>query len=139
MHELSICQQLIQQVNDIALQNKALSVESITLRIGPLSGIDSALLKQAFPFAAAESIAENSHLIIEESPVVIQCRRCGSKTSTTPNKLVCTNCGDFNTQLLSGDELLLISIDLCRSEFARIESSVEDLSTKTSVTEANHV
>lgn len=103
------------QVNEIALQNHASSVESITLRIGPLSGVEAALLKQAFPFAAAQTPAENAELIIEELPVVIQCNQCGSQTSTTPNKLVCSQCGDYHTQLLSGDEMLLASVELIRA------------------------
>jgi hydrogenase nickel incorporation protein HypA/HybF len=114
MHELSICRQIISQVKQIVQQHKALAAESITLNIGPLSGVEASLLKQAFPFAAAQTIAENSELIIEELPVVIQCKQCGMKTSTSPNKLVCSHCGDCHTQLISGDEMLLASVELIK-------------------------
>jgi len=119
MHELSICQQMMVQVNEIALQNHASSIESISLQIGPLSGVEATLLKRAFPFAAAHTIAEDAELIIEELPVVIQCNLCGSKSNTTPNKLVCSHCGDYHTQLLSGDEMLLTNIELTRADPAR--------------------
>ena len=125
MHELSICQQLIRQVKQIVQQHNASAVESITLKIGPLSGVDAPLLKQAFPFAAAQTIAENAELIIEQLPVVIQCNQCGSKTSTTPNKLVCSQCGDYHTQLLSGDEMLLASVELIRAEPFKDRPSME--------------
>jgi hydrogenase nickel incorporation protein HypA/HybF len=124
MHELSICQQMINQVNEIALQHQASAIQSITLQIGPLSGIESSLLIQAFPFAAAQTMAENAELIIEELPVIIQCNQCGSKTSTMPNKLVCSQCGDHHTQLLSGDEMLLANVEISR---------------ETSSAEVNHV
>jgi len=114
MHELSICRQIISQVKQIVQQQKASAVESITLNIGPLSGVEASLLKQVFPFAAAQTIAENSELIIEECPVVIQCNQCGTKTSTSPNKLVCSQCGDYHTQLISGDEMLLASVELIK-------------------------
>ena len=104
------------QLNDIALQNNATTIESITLKIGPLSGVESCLLKQAFPFAAAETIAENAKLIIEELPVVVQCDQCGAKTSTTTSKLICKQCGDYHTQLISGDEMLLASVELIRAK-----------------------
>jgi len=129
MHELSICQQMMIQLKDIALQNQASSIESITLKIGPLSGVEAALLKQAFPYAAAGSVAENAELIIEEVPLVIQCKQCGSKTATAPNKLMCGTCGDYHTQLLSGDEMLLSSVEL----------SKDDLPRKPSVMETHHV
>ncbi len=125
MHEFSICRQMMTQVNEIALQNQALAIESITLKIGPLSGVEAPLLKQAFPFATAQTIAENAELIIEELPVVVQCNQCGSKTSTTPNKLACSQCGDYHTQLLSGDEMLLASVELIRAEPFEDGPSVE--------------
>jgi len=93
MHEFSICQQMIRQVKDIARQNQAASVEQIKLQIGPLSGVDVSLLKHAFPFAAKQTIAENSQLLIEELPVIIQCNQCGLKTHTQVNRLVCGQCG----------------------------------------------
>lgn len=116
MHELSICQQMIRQVRDIALQHQATSVERIKLQIGPLSGVDVSLLKHAFPFAAKQTIAENSQLLIEELPVIIKCNQCGLKTHTQVNKLVCGQCGSEQTRLISGDEMLLVSVELNKSQ-----------------------
>ena len=65
MHELSICKQIVNQVNDIAQHHQAAAIESVSLKIGPLSGVEAPLLKQAFPFAAADTVAENAELIIE--------------------------------------------------------------------------
>jgi len=112
MHEFSICQQLIRQVKDILHQNQAASVELIKLQIGPLSGVDVSLIKHAFPFAAKQTIAENAQLLIEELPVIIQCNQCGLKTHTQVNKLVCGQCGSEQTCLISGDEMLLVSVEL---------------------------
>ena len=130
MHELSICQEIIIQVNEIAFQNQASAIESITLRIGPLSGVEAPLLKQAFPFAAAQTVAENAELIIEELPVVIHCKQCGSKSNVVPNKLICSQCGDYHTQLISGDEMLLASVELTRETPEK---------KKIHLAEANHV
>lgn len=116
MHELSVCQQIMTQVNEIAFQNQASVVDSITLQIGPLSGVEAHLLKQAFPFAAAQSVAENAELIIEQLPVVIRCQKCGAESQATVNKLICGQCGDYHTELLSGDEMLLASVELTRPE-----------------------
>jgi hydrogenase nickel incorporation protein HypA/HybF len=134
MHELSICQQIMAQVGEIALQNQATAIESITLQIGPLSGVEAVLLKQAFPFATAQSIAENAELIIDELPIVIQCNQCGSKTNATANKLVCGECGDYHTQLISGDEMLLVSVELTRDNPIK-----EELTTEASSVESRYV
>ena len=116
MHELSICQQIMSQVTEIAMQNQAEAVESITLQVGPLSGVEGMLLKQAFPFAAAQSLAENAELIIEQLPIVIRCQQCGAESEASANKLVCGQCGDYHTELLSGDEMILASVELSRQE-----------------------
>ena len=112
MHELAVCQQLLLQVDQIAKEQNARLVESITLRIGPLSGVEAHLLTQAFPLAAAGSIAEDAELIIESLPIRVSCQTCGVETDALPNKLVCGACGDYHTQLISGDEMLLASLSL---------------------------
>jgi hydrogenase nickel incorporation protein HypA/HybF len=112
MHELAVCQQLLLQVDQIAKEKNARLVESITLRLGPLSGVEAHLLTQAFPLAAAGSIAEDAELIIESLPIKVRCQTCGAETDALPNKLVCGACGDYHTQLISGDEMLLASLSL---------------------------
>jgi hydrogenase nickel incorporation protein HypA/HybF len=129
MHELAVCQEIMSQVNDIAFQNQASAIESITLQVGPLSGVEAPLLKQAFPFAAAQTIAENAELIIEELPVIVECKQCGAQSTVVSNKLLCGQCGDYHTKLVSGDEMLLASVELTR------ENKIE----RNQLEEANHV
>ena len=134
MHERSVCQEIITQVNDIAFQNQATAIESITLQVGPLSGVEAPLLKQAFPFAATQTVAENAKLIIEELPVIVECKQCGSQSTVVPNKLICGQCGDYHTQLVRGDEMLLTSVELTRENQAE-GSQLEE----SKLAEANHV
>ena len=116
MHELAICQALMDQVDQIALEQQANGVAKIVLRIGPLSGVESHLLKQAFPLASAGSLAECSVLEIKEQAIEVECSKCGHTTAATPNRLVCATCGDWQTRLISGDEMLLESVELICDE-----------------------
>jgi hydrogenase nickel incorporation protein HypA/HybF len=116
MHELAICQSLMRQVETIAQQEQARRIISITLRIGPLSGVESELLQQAFPVASAGTVAEHALLKIESQPVRIHCSRCESEHEVPPNRLLCPQCGEQQTRLVSGDELLLASLELDRPE-----------------------
>ena len=111
MHELSVCLALLDQVQTIAKEQGASRVERILLRLGPLSGVEAALLANAYPLAAAGTIAEHALLEIEPAPVRVHCRECGAETDATPNRLICGECGDFRTNLVSGDELLLASLE----------------------------
>lgn len=112
MHELSVCLSLLQQVETIALERNAVKVTSISLRIGPLSGVEHDLLRNAYPLAVAGTVAEEAELMIETADVVVRCSQCDSETTVTPNKLLCGSCGDFRTQLISGDELTLMRVEL---------------------------
>jgi len=112
MHELSICQALLDQVEHIARDHGATRVERILLRVGPLSGVEPALLLSAYPLAAAGTVAELAELVIEPAPVRVRCNDCGAETEAAPNRLLCGDCGGWKTRLVSGDELLLANLEL---------------------------
>jgi len=114
VHELAICQALMEQVERIAQEERADQVLSIHLAIGPLSGVESRLLEQAFSVARAGSIADSAELVIESMPVQVNCKQCGQLTEALPGRLVCGSCGDWRTSLISGDELELRHVELIR-------------------------
>lgn len=115
MHELSICRDIIRQVEDLAIQHDAASVTNIKICIGPLSGIEPQLLAQAFTSAATESIAENAELEIEVMPIRVRCQQCHAESEATINRLICGVCGHTQTRLLSGDEMLLTSVEFAKT------------------------
>lgn len=112
MHELAICQALMNQVESIAAERNASSVVSIVVGMGPLSGVDAQLLKHAYPVASAGTVAEGAELVLQNLPIRVKCSRCGQESDALPNKLVCKDCGDWRTTLISGDELMLMSVEL---------------------------
>jgi hydrogenase nickel incorporation protein HypA/HybF len=112
MHELSICNALLTQVERIAAQRHANRVTRIVLRIGPLSGIEPALLRRAYPLAAAGTVAADAELVIEAADVVVRCSQCGAETPVPANRLLCGRCGDFRTRLISGEDMILQTLEL---------------------------
>jgi len=111
MHELAICQALVSQVEGIA-SPRAAWARQVRIGIGPLSGIEPQLLQSAYPLACAGTRAEGSRLVIERTNVRVRCRGCGAETIAAPTRLLCGSCGDWHTDLLAGDELLLLRVEL---------------------------
>lgn len=111
MHELAICEALITQVEGIARDNGATEVTRVVVKIGPLSGVEMRLLEHAYPVAAAGSVAEDAALEMESMPVRVRCQSCNAETEASANRLICGECGDYHTQLISGDEMLLASVE----------------------------
>nr|VFK50175.1 MAG: hydrogenase nickel incorporation protein HypA/HybF [Candidatus Kentron sp. TC]VFK59010.1 MAG: hydrogenase nickel incorporation protein HypA/HybF [Candidatus Kentron sp. TC] len=112
MHEFSVCQALIRQIESIAKNHDARAVKRVVPQIGPLSGVEIPLVEQAFPFAAAGTLARDAALIIESAPVIVRCRVCGAENETQPNRLSCAACGDIRTRLISGDQMMLMRLKM---------------------------
>ena len=112
MHELSICESLLDTVERVADQHAAASVERIVVTIGPLSGVEADLLQHAYPLVAAGTIAAEAELVIETAGIVVRCEQCAAESTAAPNDLSCDNCGGFRTRVVHGDELLLQTVEL---------------------------
>ena len=116
MHELSVCLALMQQVERIAREHEAESVERIVLQVGPLSGVEALLLERAWPLASTGTLAQQAQLVIETAPVRVHCTQCDTVSNVLPNRLLCSACGDFRTRLISGDEMLLVNLELSKPQ-----------------------
>lgn len=124
MHELSICQSMLRQIDTIVQEHQAsrvttnvtkkvtTKVTKVTLRIGPLSGVETRSLLRAFPLASAGTVADNATLVIESSPIRVHCRVCDQESEATINRLICSHCGASQTFLISGNEMLLAHLEL---------------------------
>lgn len=112
MHELSVCLALIEQVQGIAIRHGDAQVLKIELAVGPLSGVEADLLRNAWPLAAAGSLAADAELNISTSGVRVRCSQCKAESDAAPNRLICGDCGDYRTNVVSGDEMILKSVEL---------------------------
>ena len=112
MHELAVAQALVEQVDAVIDQHGASQASLIRVRIGPLAGVVPELLATAFPLAAAGSRMQHAELVFALAPIRVRCQACGAETEAAMNRLICGSCGDWHTRILSGDELLLESVEL---------------------------
>jgi len=116
MHELSLCQDLIGQVESLARQHRARSVACVRVQIGQLAGVEPLLLESAFSIARVGTVAEEAELITELVPPAVSCLACGAESEVGPSNLRCPACGSEETRVVRGEELIL----------ARVELEVED-------------
>jgi hydrogenase nickel incorporation protein HypA/HybF len=112
VHELSVAQALVEQVEGLMAEHGAQGVARIRLRIGPLSGVLPDLLATALPLAAAGTGVEGAELECVASPLRVRCQTCGAESDAQPNRLLCASCGDWHTQVISGDEMILERVEL---------------------------
>jgi hydrogenase nickel incorporation protein HypA/HybF len=123
VHELAVAQALVEQVDAVIDQHAANQdhdasssdewrASLIRVRIGPLAGVVPELLASAFPLAAAGRRMQNAELEFVHAPIRVHCQTCGAESEAAMNRLLCGACGDWHTRIISGDELLLESVEL---------------------------
>ena len=112
MHELSLCQNLIDQLNALVRQHAALAVSRVEVQAGLLSGVEPQLLETAFFMAREGTVAETAELVIESPAPRVACHDCGAESTVTANNLTCRQCGSAATTLTGGHELILARVEL---------------------------
>lgn len=110
MHEVSIVEALVEQVQAQAASRNAKAVHSVSVRVGELSGVVPELLGTAFEFVRENTLCEGARLEIEFVPARWQCPECHAEPSRG-GPLACAGCG-APLRLVAGGELTLMRLEL---------------------------
>jgi hydrogenase nickel incorporation protein HypA/HybF len=112
MHELSIAMSLIDAASEEAQRRRA-RVLVVHLKVGPLSGVVSEALKGAYELAREGSLLEDAELVIEETPIRMQCAECRTERGVVSiQELRCAACGSPATEITSGRELEVFAMEI---------------------------
>lgn len=114
MHEISLVQNLIQQLSELAAENEASKIISVTMEIGPFSGVVVDSFRFGFDILSAESdLAKGAQLVVVSPPARYACTGCGNVLETTDKKPeACPNCGDVLLFPQGGDDLILLQVEM---------------------------
>jgi hydrogenase nickel incorporation protein HypA/HybF len=112
VHEASVCRALLAQVLEILVREHATAVHSIRLRAGVLSGHDARHLVESFAHVAAGTAAAGARVDVEIVPLRVHCPGCGADGVVSADHLECPACGHPATQLIDGDGLQLVDVEL---------------------------
>ncbi len=109
MHELSIVMNILETVEDSAIEHKATKVSEIELEIGLLSGIEFDALEFAFEHAPKSKLLQNVKFQINKIQPLAKCSECQHEFDTSEYSTPCPECHSFRTELIRGDELKIQS------------------------------
>lgn len=114
MHEMSLVQNLFAQLQELATENKATKVISVTMQIGPLSGVVQDSFQFGFDALSAETpLCNDAQLIIEVPMVSFTCMECSTVTERAQAKLESCPCCDETFLIPSGgDDLILLQVEM---------------------------
>ncbi len=115
MHELSVACSIVEHALAAAQASRAGRIMRVRCRVGALCGVVSDALRFAWDMACADTACAGALLEIEEVPLTIRCARDGRAWPLADAlTFCCPDCGGPPSELLSGRELELVSIE-CES------------------------
>lgn len=110
MHEESLVRSLLHQVEELARKHHATEVEDIEVEIGPLSGVESLLVREAFERLKDDIQWPNCTLTISVVGLLVFCNHCSGESELFDFRFVCTHCGSTSLRILSGDAFRLLNV-----------------------------
>jgi hydrogenase nickel incorporation protein HypA/HybF len=87
-------------------------VAQVDVKVGRLRQVVPDALRFAFELVAAGTPVEGAELVVDEVPVTIACRTCAAESRLSEFPFACPRCGGVDVDVLSGDELLVDSLEL---------------------------
>lgn len=110
MHELSLCRS-IHGIVDRARAGR--SVATVHVRVGQLRQVVPETLAYCWGLVSEAGPLAGSQLEVDHVPVVLECCACGATTRVEQVLvLTCGGCGSGDVGILTGEELMVTSIDL---------------------------
>lgn len=109
VHELSICR----SIADIVERHAAgRTVTDVRVQVGHFRQVVPATLEYCWEITVSGGPLDGSRLEIDHVPARMRCRACDVETVLTVPVLRCERCNGVETELLTGEELLVTSIDV---------------------------
>ena len=112
MHELSIAQALVEQVEAVRTTNGGGKVLAVEVRIGEWRQVVPEILSSYFDHLAKDTPLEGARIDIVPVAATGRCGACAGVFTLDDIFLVCPTCGSRDCEVLSGRELELIGLEL---------------------------
>ena len=112
MHELSLCEGIVQVLEEQAVAQHYERVKTVWLEIGTLAAIEIEAMRFGFELVCRNTIAENARLEILEIPGRAWCMTCAKTVEVGQRYDPCPLCGGFQLQVTGGDEMRIKELEV---------------------------
>jgi hydrogenase nickel incorporation protein HypA/HybF len=114
MHELAVTKSILKLALEHSAQKGATKILAIHLLVGEMRNIEEPWIQRYFDYISKGSSAENAKIKITKVSVVFFCNKCRQNFTANiriDQKIVCSNCGSFEYDLISGRELVIEKLE----------------------------
>lgn len=111
MHEYSLVESLVRNVERLVRERRALSVHRVVVSVGELAGVDPELFRTAYETFRAGTVCAPAALELRTLPARWACPGCGREIARG-EVLACDACGIPARLAPGGDELRLETVEM---------------------------
>lgn len=112
MHEMGICQGILDASLDAAKAEGATRIKEIRISVGELTEVVEYALQFAFEALTPGTLAEGSVLLVNHIPAKSRCLQCGAEYEHDRFDSTCPSCGNPFSENIAGRELLIDSLEI---------------------------
>jgi len=112
MHEMSLCESIINALEVQAKQQGFSHVKGVWLEIGALAAIDIDAMRFSFDVVAKNTLADQAALTIHTVSGQGLCRLCGAQSQLIHRYDACASCGEYNLQVTDGEQMKIKEIEV---------------------------
>lgn len=112
MHEMSLCESVLQTLEQQAEVQHYRQVKTVWLEIGALSGVEIDALRFSFDVVVQGSLAAGARLEIIVAPGQAWCLPCGRNVPVQQLYDECPVCGSHQLQVNGGDQMRIKELEV---------------------------
>lgn len=112
MHEMSIAKNIVEIITESVEEKDLRSIEKVVLKVGELSGVVPDSLQFSLEAISNGTALEKVDFEMKKIPFVIKCKICNQESNNESGIIKCPVCGIKETEVVSGNELLVSEIIL---------------------------
>lgn len=112
MHEMSLCESVLQVIEQQAEAQQFRRVTAVWLEIGALSGVEPEAMRFCFDVVMQGSLADGARLEIMDAPGVAWCLLCAQNVAVRQLYDQCPHCGSHQLQIVGGDQMRIKELEV---------------------------
>ena len=112
MHEVGLMQEAVRIALTNAERSGATRIHALTLRIGPLAGVEMEALRLAFDVVTPNTPAEGAMLHLDEVSVTCWCMECECLFQPGASVFRCPRCSRLSADVRQGREFDLVAMEV---------------------------
>jgi hydrogenase nickel incorporation protein HypA/HybF len=120
MHEVSICQSIVDTLEAELKEDQLQNVREVHLKIGVLSCVEPKILEHVFKYIIQDTPFRACSLFTALVDVLAACANCNRNFKVENYRFVCPACNMPSSTIIEGNELTICKIILEESSYAEV-------------------